>query len=121
MTETDTRNGALGGQLGTVAPRDTTFHGNDPETVAADSICRNTPTHCQARTRLYREGRLVEQGFAVERISVHLSEPGVMVWLDPRDPDHQDLEVLQEEFGLHPVAVEDALVDRERPKIDRYR
>ncbi len=121
MTETDTRNGAIGGQLGTAAPRDTTFHGSDPETVAPDTICQNTPTHCQARTRLYRDGRLVEQGFAIERISDHLSDPGAMVWLDLRDPDHEDLAVLQEEFGLHPVAVEDALVDRERPKIDRYR
>jgi magnesium transporter len=121
MTETDTRNGALGGQLGTTAPRDTTFHGNDPDTVAAATICRDTPTRCQARTRVYRNGRLAEQGFAVERISDHLSEPGVTVWLDLRDPDHDDLAVLQEEFGLHPVAIEDALVDRERPKIDRYR
>ena len=120
MTETDTRNGALGGQLGTPAPRDTTFHGNDPGKVAADTICHDTPTHCQARTRLYRDGLLVEQGFAVERISDHLSEPGATVWLDLRDPDHEDLAVLQEEFGLHPVAVEDALVDRERPKVDRY-
>ncbi|MGH3270805.1 MAG: CorA family divalent cation transporter [Trebonia sp.] len=29
--------------------------------------------------------------------------------------------MLGDEFGLHPVAVEDALYDRERPKIDRYR
>ena len=28
--------------------------------------------------------------------------------------------MLQDEFGLHPVAIEDALFDRERPKIDRY-
>ena len=28
--------------------------------------------------------------------------------------------MLQDEFGLHPVAIEDALLDRERPKIDRY-
>jgi len=121
MTETDTRNGALGGQLGTAAPRDITFHGNDPDMVAADTICHDTPTRCQARTRLYKDGRLVEQGFAVERISDHLSEPGATVWLDLRDPDREDLAVLQEEFGLHPVAVEDALVDRERPKVDRYR
>jgi magnesium transporter len=121
MTETDTRNGALGGQLGTTAPRDTTFHGNDPDTVAVSTICRDTPTRCQARTRLYRNGRLAEQGFAVEQISDHLTEPGVTVWLDLRDPDQEDLAVLQEEFGLHPVAIEDALVDRERPKIDRYR
>jgi magnesium transporter len=121
MTETDIRNGALGGQLGTATPRDTTFHGSDPETVAADTICHDTPTHCQARTRLYRDGRLVEQGFAIERISDHLSDSGALVWLDLRNPDQEDLAVLQEEFGLHPVAIEDALVARERPKIDRYR
>jgi magnesium transporter len=121
MTETDTRSGALGGQFGSRAARDTTFHGSDPETVAAESICRDSPTRCQARTRLYRDGRLVDQGFAIERISDHLSDPGAMVWLDLRNPDHNDLAVLQEEFGLHPVAIEDALVDRERPKIDRYR
>ena len=121
MTETDTRNGALGGQLGSRTARDTTFHGGDPETVAADCISRESPTRCQARTRLYRDGRLVEQGFAIERISDHLADSGVMVWLDLRSPDHEDLAVLQEEFGLHPVAIEDALVARERPKIDRYR
>ncbi|HEY6492879.1 MAG TPA: magnesium transporter CorA family protein [Trebonia sp.] len=121
MTETDTRTGALGSQLGSQAPRDTTFHGSDPETVAADSICHDTGTRCQARTRLYRDGQLVTQGFAIEQISDHLSDSGSVVWLDLRDPDHDDLAVLQEEFGLHPVAIEDALVDRERPKIDRYR
>ena len=121
MTETDTRAGAIGGQLGARAARDTTFHGRDPDTVAADSICHDTPTRCQARTRLYRDGQLAEQGFAIERISDHLADPGTLVWLDLRDPDHADLAVLQEEFGLHPVAVEDALVDRERPKIDRYK
>jgi magnesium transporter len=121
MTETDIRNGAIGGQLGSPVPRDTTFHGGDPETVAAESICQATPTHCQARTRLYRDGQLVEQGFAIEQISDHLNDSGSMVWLDLRSPDQGDLLVLQEEFGLHPVAIEDALVNRERPKIDRYR
>jgi magnesium transporter len=120
MTETDTRSGAIGGQLGTDAPRDTTFHGSDPDTVATHAICHDTPTHCQARTRLYRDGRLVEEGFAVEKISDHLSDSRSTIWLDLRSPDQDDLSVLQEEFGLHPVAIEDALVARERPKIDRY-
>ncbi len=127
MTETDissaqadTRGGALGGQLGSDAPRDTTFHGGDPDKVAAESICHDTPTKCQARTRVYKDGRLVAQGFPVERISDHLADGPATVWLDLRDPDRGDLAVLQEEFGLHPVAIEDALFDRERPKIDRY-
>jgi Mg2+ and Co2+ transporter CorA len=50
MTETDTRAGAIGGQLGTRAARDTTFPGRDPDTVAGDSICHDSPTRCQART-----------------------------------------------------------------------
>ena len=121
MTETDIRSGALGGQLGSNTARDTTFHGGDPDTVAAESICRDTPTRCQARTRRYVDGRLVDQGFPVEQISDHLADGSAVIWLDLRDPDREDLAVLQEEFGLHPVAIEDALVDRERPKIDRYR
>jgi magnesium transporter len=121
MTETDIRGGALGGKLGSSKVRDTTFHGGDPDTVAADSICHDTPTRCQARTRVYRDGKLVAAGFPVEQISDHLDAGPATVWLDLRDPDRGDLAVLQEEFGLHPVAIEDALLDRERPKIDRYR
>jgi magnesium transporter len=120
-TGTDVRSGAIGGQLGSNTTRDVTFHGNNPDTVAASSICHDTPTRCQARTRLYRDGRLAAEGFSVEQISDHLSDERTTVWLDLRDPDKEDLAVLQEEFGLHPVAIEDALVDRERPKIDRYR
>lgn len=43
------------------------------------------------------------------------------MWLDLRDPDREDLNVLRDEFGLHEVAVEDALLLHERPKLDRYR
>jgi magnesium transporter len=97
-----------------------TFHGNDPDMVAGAAICRETPTKCQARTRLYRDGRLVAEGFPVSEISDHLGESGVTIWLDLRDPDHEDLAVLGDEFGLHPVALEDAAFERERPKVDRY-
>jgi magnesium transporter len=113
--------GAIGGQLGAPAtPRLQTFHGSDPDTVAASAICHATPTKCQARTRLYRNGMLVSEGFPVAEISDHLAD-GATIWLDLRDPDREDLAVLQDEFGLHPLAIEDALYDRERPKLDRYR
>src|ERR1700729_4423760 len=89
--------------------------------VAAAAIATSTPTKCQARTRLYRDGRLELQGFPVSEISDHLAEESSVVWLDLRDPDREDLAVLSDEFGLHPVAVEDAVEDHERPKLDRYR
>jgi magnesium transporter len=112
--------GALAGQLGTSTPRDRTFHGRDPHTVAETCISRETPTTCQARTRLYENGRLAAEGFPVSRISDHLADGIGTIWLDLRDPSHEDLLVLQDEFGLHSVAIEDAVADRERPKVDRY-
>jgi magnesium transporter len=97
-----------------------TFHGGDPETVAAATICEVTPTRCQARTRLYRDGRLELEGFPVAEISDRLADEAVTIWLDLRDPDHGDLSVLSEEFGLHPLAVEEAVEEHQRPKLDRY-
>jgi len=109
--------GALGGRLvGTEA-----FHGRDPETAALSCISRATPTKCQARTRLYRNGRLELEGFPVADISNYVNDDGVTIWLDLRDPDQDDVGVLSEEFGLHPLAVEDAGYEKQRPKLDRYR
>ena len=88
--------------------------------AAASAICQISPTRCQARTRLYRDGRLELEGFPVAGISDHLADESVTIWLDLRDPDHDDLAVLSEEFGLHPLAVEDALHHSQRPKLDRY-
>ena len=95
-------------------------HGRDPDTAAASAICKVTPTSCQARTRLYRDGRLELEGFPVSEISDHLVDEAVTIWLDLRDPDHDDLSVLSEEFGLHPLAVEEAVEEHQRPKLDRY-
>src|SRR5215470_720507 len=80
-----------------------TFRGRDPQTVAASALCEVSPTGCQARTRLYRDGRLALEGFPVADISDHLADESVTVWLDLRDPDRDDLGVLSEEFGLHPL------------------
>ena len=91
------------------------------ETAAASAICQISPTRCQARTRLYRDGRLELEGFPVADISDYLADGSVTIWLDLRGPDHDDLAVLSEEFGLHPLAVEAALRPSQRPKLDRYR
>jgi magnesium transporter len=97
-----------------------TFHGNDPSGAAAAAVCTTTPTKCQARTRLYRNGVLIAEGFPVADISEHLLDDSAVVWLDLHDPDRADLAVLSEEFGLHPLAIEDAVHEHERTKLDRY-
>jgi magnesium transporter len=54
------------------------------------------------------------------QISDYLQQPDTVVWLDLCEPDQEDLEVISQEFGLHPLAVEDAIQQHERPKLDRY-
>jgi magnesium transporter len=73
-----------------------------------------------ARTRVYRNGVLEAEGFPVADISDRLAEPGTVVWLDLCVPDENDLAAVSEEFGLHPLAVEDAIHQHQRPKLDRY-
>jgi hypothetical protein len=91
------------------------------EVAAASSICQIGPTRCQARTRLYWDGKLELEGFPVADISDYLADGSVTIWLDLRGPDRDDLAVLSEEFGLHPLVVEAALRPSQRPKLDRYR
>jgi magnesium transporter len=110
------------GALGTQRHKPVTFRGRDPGRVAAATICLDATTRCQARTRVYRGGKLEAEGFPVAQISDYLDDDDetVTVWLDLRDPDREDLEVLSEEFGLHALAIEDAVAAHERPKLDRY-
>ena len=84
------------------------------------SICTSTPTTCQARTRAYQDGKLIAEGFPVDDISDYLENESAVIWLDLLAPDRADLAVLSEEFGLHPLAIEDAVQAHERTKIDRY-
>jgi magnesium transporter len=53
-------------------------------------------------------------------ISEVLKEPGTFVWLGIADPDHDELRTIQEEFSLHDLAIEDALLAHQRPKIESY-
>jgi magnesium transporter len=73
-----------------------------------------------ARTRLYRAGRLELEDFPVEDISEHLRDKGACVWLDYCTPTAAELETIVEELQLHPLAVEDAVNEHQRPKLDRY-
>ena len=42
------------------------------------------------------------------------------LWLDVEQPTAEELEVVREEFHLHPLAMEDAIQRHQRPKVDQY-
>ena len=110
-----------GGGLRARPPDGATFAGRDPAAAAARTITEQIPPRCPARTRAYRYGRVIAEGFPVAELSDHLdTHPETFVWLDLHDADTSDLAVITEEFGLHPLAVEDAVNEHQRPKLDRY-
>jgi magnesium transporter len=45
---------------------------------------------------------------------------GTIVWVSVRSPTDAKIEVLEREFKLHPLAVEDLRKRRQRPKLDTY-
>jgi magnesium transporter len=72
------------------------------------------------RTRIYRDGELVRENFPPAEISDYLEDPTATVWFDLVQPNEADLATITEELGLHPLAVEDAVHEHQRPKIDHY-
>ncbi|MFZ2648928.1 MAG: magnesium/cobalt transporter CorA [Burkholderiaceae bacterium] len=67
----------------------------------------------------YQEGRKLCD-IAIGEISEWVSRPDCFVWVALRDPDDAELAQMQEEFGLHELAVEDARHGHQRPKIEEY-
>jgi len=67
----------------------------------------------------YSEGRKLAD-IPKEEISEYVKRPNCFVWVAIKDPEPSDLEEMQEEFGLHELAVEDARHGHQRPKIEEY-
>ncbi|MEU4241266.1 magnesium transporter CorA family protein [Actinoplanes sp. NPDC026619] len=80
----------------------------------------NAPS-CPAETRLYENGRVIAEDFPAEQVHEKLAaHPNAVLWLDLYRPTEADLAAVAAEFHLHPLAVEDATEEHERPKLDRY-
>lgn len=67
----------------------------------------------------YHEGRKLAD-LDIEEISDYLEKPGCFVWVALRDATPDELEKMREEFGLHPLAIEDANHGHQRPKVEEY-
>ncbi|HZG03458.1 MAG TPA: magnesium/cobalt transporter CorA [Streptomyces sp.] len=92
-----------------------------PHDSAGDSTATSAVVDCA----VYRDGR---------RLAKHLSPAealralrsrecegtGAFVWIGLHEPTEQEFAGIAREFGLHPLAVEDAVHAHQRPKLERY-
>lgn len=58
--------------------------------------------------------------FPLDDISDILKQPDTFLWIGLHEPDDALLNKIQEEFGLHELAMEDARSPHQRPKIEAY-
>ena len=67
----------------------------------------------------YRNGEKVAD-IPLSQIRASLAGPGTFVWVALKDPTDAELQQVEEEFGLHELAVEDARHGHQRPKLEEY-
>src|SRR5438445_322207 len=88
-----------------VHPADISMHTDEPMLV-----------NCVAYGKDGRKARDV----TLDDISEVLKNPDQFIWVGLHEPDEPLLAKLQEEFGLHDLAIEDAHCAHQRPKIELY-
>jgi magnesium transporter len=68
---------------------------------------------------VYQKGRKLAD-IEPHQIHEYVAQPDCFVWVALYEPDTATLASMQEEFDLHPLAVEDAGHGEQRPKIEEY-
>jgi magnesium transporter len=68
----------------------------------------------------YEKGTKISSDIPVEDISDYIAKEGCFVWVALKDATEAELSQMQEEFGLHELAVEDARHGHQRPKVEEY-
>ncbi len=71
-------------------------------------------------SRRYRGGKPSENSIPVDPVKRRALPKGAFDWVGLADPTAEEMEPVRIRFGLHPLAVEDALNATQMPKIEVY-
>ena len=69
--------------------------------------------------RTYRGGRAHEHADPSAIATLASGQEGLL-WVDLVDPDEDDLACIEQQFELHPLALEDVRKHQQRPKLEHY-
>jgi magnesium transporter len=68
---------------------------------------------------VYVDGRRVAD-VRIDEAGAWSKRPGHVVWIGLHEPDTALLQRVADQFGLHPLAIEDALYAHQQPKVEHY-
>jgi magnesium transporter len=69
---------------------------------------------------IYVDGRRSAEPPSLHETQEAIRRQGGLAWIGLYEPTEEEFSSVAEEFGLHPLAVEDALEAHQRPKLERY-
>src|SRR5574341_371989 len=69
---------------------------------------------------VYQEGKRLPGEFTPETAFKASRLDDAFVWIGLHEPTQEEFEVVRMEFGLHELAIEDAVKAHQRPKLERY-
>ena len=70
--------------------------------------------------RRYSAGKMTEQAVAVDGRDRSALPAQTFDWIGLTEPSAEEMELVRQQFGLHPLAVEDALNPVQMPKVETY-
>src|SRR5918998_2084623 len=69
---------------------------------------------------ILHEGGQVTREYSLDALRTALREPACTFWLDMLKPTDEEISLLDDVFGFHPLAIEDTINYAQRPKIESY-
>ncbi|WP_088311361.1 magnesium and cobalt transport protein CorA [Novosphingobium sp. B 225] len=70
--------------------------------------------------RRYSGGKITDAGLKLDGTLREALPPHSFDWVGLAEPDAEEMELVRSQFGLHPLAVEDALTPTQMPKVEVY-
>ncbi|WP_019925199.1 magnesium and cobalt transport protein CorA [Nocardia sp. BMG111209] len=86
-----------------------------------DTPTPDPPARAVVDCAVYVDGARLPGSFTPQAALAEVRERGAgFVWLGLHEPDEQQMTEIAGIYGLHPLAAEDAVRPRQRPKLERY-
>ena len=86
----------------------------------AIAICGGKIPYMIMDYALYRNGERALDGSTVSELISSARKDGGFVWVGVSEPTSAEFDGLVQDFHLHPLAVEDAIQAKQRPKLETY-
>jgi magnesium transporter len=82
--------------------------------------CGGKISHMAMDYALYRNGERTLDGSTISELIAHARKDGGFLWVGVSEPSTAEFEKLAADFEFHPLAIEDAVMAKQRAKLEMY-